>query len=134
MDSDGYGEVIAVVSALRVLGYSNAFGVPVAPWLCEEPIVVSSGDFERESLQADGSVRGVRALTVHVCMDSPVDAEVTARAVSAGLAGVDWLAMTKAPLRVLAGDMGQPVAAGRDSSGRWLWDVPLSLTAVVEHG
>lgn len=133
MSVSGEGEVLAVVAALRLLGYSNAYRVPVAPWLCEEPIVVSPGEFQRESRQVDGAVRGKRELTVHVCMDDPRDAEVTARHVVARLAGVDWVSLTWAPLRVLAGDVGQPVATGRDSSGRWLWDVPLALTMVAEH-
>ncbi len=134
MSDEASGEAIVVVSALRALGYSNTYGISVAPWLCEEPVVVSPGEFERESLQVDGYVRGVRTLTVHVCMDSPQDAEVTARSVAKDLAGIDWLAATHAPLRVLAGDVGQPVYSGRDSSGRWIWDVPLSLTVVVENG
>lgn len=133
--SDGASdEAVVVVLALRVLGYANVYGTPVAPWLCEEPIVVSLGEFERDSLQADGQMRGVRKLTVHVCMDSPQDAEITARAVAADLAGVDWLAMTLGPLRVLASDVGQPLYIKRDSSGRWIWEVPLCLTVVIEHG
>lgn len=132
MSSEASGEAAVVVSALRALGYANAYGIPVAPWLCEEPIVVGPGRFDRESRQADGQVRGVRKLTVHVCMELSQDAEVTARAVAADLAGVDWLSMTRAPLRVLAGDVGQPVYSGRDASGRWIWNVPLSLTVVVE--
>jgi hypothetical protein len=62
-------EMRVVRDALRSLGYSNAYDVPVSPWLCEEPIVVSMTDWERESRQEDGSQRGRRDLTVHVCCD-----------------------------------------------------------------
>lgn len=134
MNVEASGEVFIVVSALRALGHANAYGVPVAPWFCGEPIVVSYGEFDRESLQVGGAVRGVRSLVAHVCMDLPQDAEVTARAVAADLAGYDWAAATASPFRAVACDVGQPIYTGRDSSGRWIWDVPISLTVVVEHG
>lgn len=127
------GEAAVVVAALRSLGFSDAYGVPVAPWVCEEPIVVSPGGFERESRQADGAVRGTRQLVVHVCRGDSSVAEAVTREVAAGLAGVDWAATSGKPLRVVAGDIGQPVFHGRGLSGRWVWDVPLTLTVVVEH-
>lgn len=126
-------EVITVVSALRLLGYSNAYGIPVAPWICEEPIAVASEEFKRESRQVDGSVRGVRSLVVHVCRLDGGEAETAARKVAAGLSGVDWAAISAKPLRVVACDVGQPVAGGHDASGHWIWDVPLTLTVVIEH-
>ena len=38
-------EMQVVRDALRSLGYANAYDVPVSPWLCEEPIVVSMTDW-----------------------------------------------------------------------------------------
>ncbi|MCH4084521.1 MAG: hypothetical protein LKF00_09295 [Olsenella sp.] len=127
------GEAECVVAALRALGHDNAFALPVAPRVCEEPVVVTAGAFSRESLQADGSERGRRALVARVCMDDPGDAEATARAVAAGLRATDWAALCEARgivPRALACDAAQPAYAGRDGSGRWLWDVALSLTVV----
>jgi hypothetical protein len=135
-DTDGAdsGEAVLVVSALRTLGYANAYGVPVAPWLCSEPIVVCPKEFERESLQTDGSIRGTRKLVAIVCMDDPTDAETTARTAARELTGFAWQHLANAGgLRPISCDVAQPEFSGRDSSGRWLWQIQLSLEVVVEH-
>jgi hypothetical protein len=125
----------AVRDALREAGYANAYDVPVAAWVCCEPIVVSCGAWERESRQADGCERGRRALLAHVCCDDPADAEATARAVAADLSGRDWSAAeTPAGTRLVACDVGRPALRGRDRSGRWVWDVPMAMTGVVGNG
>ena len=79
-----------VRDALRGAGYANAYDVPVAAWVCHEPIVVSCGAWERESAQADGDERGRRELALRVCCDDPADAEATARAVAADLRATEW--------------------------------------------
>jgi hypothetical protein len=124
-----------VRDALREAGYANAYDVPVAAWVCCEPIVVSCGEWARESRQADGTERGTRKLVAHVCCDDPGDAEATARAVAADLAAWDWAAAeTPAGTRIVACDVGRPVPYGRDRSGRWVWDVPMTMTGVVGNG
>lgn len=124
-----------VRDALREAGYANAYDVPVAAWVCCEPIVVSCGEWQRESRQADGSERGRRALLAHVCCDDPSDAEATARAVAADLADRDWAgAKMPAGTRLVACDVGRPVFFGRDRSGRWVWEVPMTMTEVVWNG
>lgn len=124
-----------VRDALRALGHADAYDVPVAPWLCEEPVVVECGNWERESRQADGSVRGRRSLIVHVCRGGRDACESDAGAIAGELAGVAW---SKADvgdgLRVVACDVGRPTPEGRDSSGRLLWAVPVTLTVVVSDG
>ncbi|MCH3926264.1 MAG: hypothetical protein LKE27_07500 [Atopobiaceae bacterium] len=64
--------------------------MPVSPSLCCEPITVSAGAWERESRQADSTVRGTRSLTVRICCDNRTDAETTARAVARDLSGFDF--------------------------------------------
>jgi hypothetical protein len=40
----GVGDEARVVrDALRALGHADAYDVPVAPWLCAEPVVVACG-------------------------------------------------------------------------------------------
>lgn len=124
-----------VRDALRAAGYANAYDVPVAAWVCREPIVVSCGAWERESAQADWDERGRRALVLRVCCDDPADAEATARAVAADLRAAEWAgANAPAGTRVIACDVGLPSPRGRDRSGRWVWDVPATMTAVVGRG
>lgn len=124
-----------VRDALREAGYANAYDVPVAAWVCCEPIVVSCGEWARESRQADGTERGTRRLVAHVCCDDPSDAEATARAVAADLAARDWARPGEAAgTRVISCDVGRPVLYGRDRSGRWVWDVPMVMTGVVGNG
>lgn len=128
------GEAVLVVAALRTLGYANAYGVPVAPWLCSEPIVVCPKEFEQKTLQVDGSIRGIRKLVVIVCMDDPTDAETCARTAARELAGFAWQHLAGADgIRPISCDVAQPEFSGRDSSGRWLWQIQLSLEVVVEH-
>lgn len=130
--SSGNGEARIVRDALLAAGFDEVFDIPVAPWLCREPIVVECAGFGRASLQADGSERGVRSLVLHVCREDPGDAEDAARSLARGVHAIDW-AHADAPdgLRAVTCDAGQPVPGGRDSSGRWLWDVPVELTVVV---
>jgi hypothetical protein len=128
-------EARVVRDALRSLGYANAYDAPVAPWLCTEPIVVSMGEWERECRQDDGSERGRRALLAHVCCDDGTDARVTAREVARGLRGFDWAHAAAPPrMRVVACDVGRPREYGRDRSGRWVWDVGMTMTVVVQDG
>ncbi|MGI6535105.1 MAG: hypothetical protein ACOX12_01610 [Eggerthellaceae bacterium] len=129
------GECRAVRDALRSLGYANAYDVPVAPRTCEEPVVVSMTEWERETLQADGSERGRRELTAHVVCDDWKDAQVTSREVSLQLACFDWAhAATPECMRVVACDVRQPFCYGRDRSGRWVFDVYMTMTVVIERG
>jgi DNA-binding transcriptional LysR family regulator len=126
-----------VCLVLRSLGYLNAYNFPVSPRVCCEPVVVSCGSWERESLQADGRERGQRPLEVCVCCDDAGDAETTAAAISCDLSSFGWAALPSSLLpaarRVVACDAAQPEPAGRDATGHWLWKVPLTLTVVIGH-
>jgi hypothetical protein len=128
-------EMRVVRDALRSLGYANAYDIPVSPSACCEPIVVSMTDWERELLQADGSERGRRDLMVHVCCDDWADARITSREVARQLRDFDW-AHTEKPerMRIVSCDVGQPRPYGRDRSGRWIWDVPMTMTVVITNG
>lgn len=128
-------EAGVVRDALRSLGYANAYDAPVAPRLRTEPIVVSMDDWERECRQDDGSERGRRALATYVCCDDRTDARVTAREVSRGLRGIDWAHAAASPcMRIVDCDVGLPRLYGRDRSGRWVWDVGMTITVVVQDG
>lgn len=127
-------EMRVVRDALRSLGYANAYDVPVSPRVCCEPIVVSMTDWERETLQADGSERWRRDLVAHVVCDDWHDARITSREVARQLLEFDW-AHAAAPerMRIVACDVRQPTCYGRDRSGRWIWDVPMTMTVVIGH-
>lgn len=138
----GNGEAVAVVTALQLSGYTNVYDVPVSPAVCSEPIVIEAGAWERESWQADGSrrpwqpegsERGVRRLVAHVCREDPGDAERAARDVARALPSAGWQFESDCSVRVVQCDAGQPSFATRDSSGRWVWDVPIALTVVADH-
>ncbi|MDD6693252.1 MAG: hypothetical protein PUE38_02625, partial [Olsenella sp.] len=78
---------------------------------------------------------GRRALLAHVCCDDRTDARVTAREVSRGLRGIDWAHAAAPPrMRIVACDVGLPRLYGRDRSGRWVWDVGMTMTVVVQDG
>jgi hypothetical protein len=127
-------EMRVVRDALRSLGYANAYDVPVSPRACCEPIVVSMTDWERETLQADGSERGRRNLTAHVICDDWADARMTSREVARQLREYDWAhATTPERMRIVACDIAQPICYGRDLSGRWIYDVAMMMTVVIEH-
>lgn len=128
-------EMWVVRDVLRSLGYANAYDVPVTPWLCEELIVVSMTEWERESRQEDGSERGRRDLTVHVCCDDWQDARVTSLEVAKDLSGVDWAhASCPERMRVVACDVRPPYDCGRDRSGRWIFHVSMRMTVVIANG
>ncbi|MEE8722432.1 MAG: hypothetical protein SOI38_05530 [Eggerthellaceae bacterium] len=57
------------------------------------------------------------------------------REVSKDLAGFDW-AHAECPerMRVVACDVRPPCDYGRDRSGRWIWDVTLTMTVVISNG
>lgn len=132
----GNGEARVVRNVLRDLGFEDVYDVPVASWLCWEPVIVTCADWERASLQADLNQRGRRQLTIHVCRDLPNDAEANARSIAAALLDYHWASLTTenglpADLRIVHGDVGQPALHGRDRSGQTIWDVPLTLTVVI---
>lgn len=123
-----------VAGAIRSLGHSNVWETPPAAWLCPDPVLVTAGDWERESLQLDGSERGRRGVRVLVCCEDPRDARATARSIADGLRGVAWETLRGDGVRVVAADVGRPGPVGRDGSGRWLWDLGVTVTAVAGEG
>lgn len=127
-------EMRVVRDALRSLDYANAYDVPVSPRACCEPIVVSMTDWERETLQADGSERGRRGLVAYVVCDDWADARMTSLEVCRQLREYDWAhAATPVRMRIVACDVARPCCYGRDRSGRWIWDVAMTMTVVIEH-
>lgn len=128
---DAAGGVVAdvVAALLRALGYGNVFTVPPAPRVCCEPIVVSCGEFSRETRLVDGTERGTLPVGVTVCCDDPRDAEATANAVERDLRRADWMGHGAGwNLRVVAAGTAAPRPLGRDGSGRWLWALAAELT------
>lgn len=123
----GAADVVAVL--LRALGYGNVFTAPPAARLCAEPIVLSAGEFVRDTRQVGGAERGMLPVSVTVCCDDPRDAEATAHAVERDLRLADWTGEnTGWHVRVVAVDTVAPRPLGRDGSGRWLWSLAAVLT------
>lgn len=127
----GIGVCAAVAAALGVRGFTDVFTSPPSAMLCTEPIVLSCGAWERLARLSDGRERGVQAVGVLACRDTPSEAEAACRAAEAALRGCAWEARLEGwRVRVAACDSGAPEPRGRDGSGRWLWGFDLLCTVV----
>ena len=112
--------------------FTNYFTKPVSSLLCSEPIVVLDGKYEREARTAEGE-RGIVPVTILVVRDVDADAEAVATAVEQRLRHCDWERHSYVwPWRLVGLDSAAPYFKERDSSGRYVWEVDLTLTVVRE--
>ena len=120
-----------VASALVDAEFPNVFPkVPPAHFQCAEPIVLVQGGFERES-RIEGEERGRVHVSVFVVRELPAEAEAVAIAAEKCVRGASWEPFAESgPWRIVGIDTTAPELSERDSSGRYVWQFEVDVTAV----
>ena len=109
-------------------GYFSTF--PPSAREHPECVVVLEGGFERES-RIDGEERGTVPVTVLVVREADADAEAVAIACEQHLRHCGWERGSEAwPWRIVGIDTTAPAFRERDSSGRYVWQFEVTVTAV----
>ena len=120
-----------IASALEDAEFPNVFP-KVSPgyFHCEEPIVLLQGGFERES-RIEGEERGSVHVSVFVVRELPAEAEAVAIAAEKCVRGASWEPFAESgPWRIVGIDTTAPELSERDSSGRYVWQFEVEVTAV----
>ena len=95
-----------------------------------EPVVLVEGPFERES-RVEGEERGIVPVSVLVVREDASEAETLAIALEAFLGGTDWEPFSESgPWRIVGIDTEAPSFRERDSSGRFVYEFSVGVTAV----
>lgn len=110
--------------------FTSCFTKPVSALLCEEPIVVVEGGFERESRLTEEE-RGSVVATVFVVREDAGESGVVALAAEHAVRCVDWEPYADAaPYRIVGIDTTVPAYEGDDASGRAVWSFKVTCTVV----
>lgn len=110
--------------------FTSCFTKPVSALLCEEPIVVGEGGFERESRLSEEE-RGTVVATVLVVRDDAHEAGSVALAAEHAVRRADWEPYANAtPYRIVGIDTTVPAYEGDDASGRAVWGFKVTCTVV----
>lgn len=119
--------------ALAEGGFSKRFSKVVPSALdVEEPVVVSAGRFARES-RIEGEERGRVLVCVLVVREASPDAEAVAGDIERHLRRFDWeRSFESGSWRIVGVDSAGAAFKERDSSGRFVWQVDIEVTAVRE--
>ena len=97
---------------------------------CPEPVVLVEGPFEREG-RMDGEERGTVPVTCYVVREVNAEAEADALECERIVRGFGWEACREAgPWRIAGIDTSAPSFKERDSSGRYVWEFGIEVTAV----
>ena len=92
--------------------------------------MVAEGEFGRTS-RIDGEERGIVPVTVMVVRELTRDAEGVASACEKWLRSCDWEACAEdGGWRIVGLDTASPRLKERDSSGRFVWEFKVDVTAV----
>ena len=112
-------------------GFSELFSKSSPSALdCAEPIVVREGAFARSS-RIEGEERGSAPVTVMVVRETAGDAESVAVACERWLRCCDWEHSAEdGGWRIVGIDTSAPAFKERDSSGRFVWEFQVDVTAV----
>lgn len=112
-------------------GFSSLFSKSSPSALdCAEPIVMAEGEFRRTS-RIDREERGNVPVTVVVVRETSHDAEEVASACEKWLRSCDWEACAEdGDWRIVGVDTAPPRFKERDSSGRYVWEFKVDVTAV----
>jgi len=109
-------------------GYFSTF--PPSAREHPECVVLLEGEFERES-RIDGEERGTVPVTVLVVRGDEADAEAVAIACEQHLRQHGWERDSESwPWRIAGLDTTAPAFKERDSSGRYVWEFDVTVTAV----
>ena len=109
-------------------GYFSTFAPSAAD--APEPVVLVEGPFTRES-RIDGEERGIVPVSVLVVREDAEEAESLAIALEAFLRGADWEPFSESgPWRIVGIDTAVPAFRERDSSGRFVYEFTVEVTAV----
>lgn len=112
--------------------FTNCFTKPVSALLCEEPIVVAEGPFERESRMADEE-RGTVTATVLVVREAASEAGRVALLAEQAVRRGDWEPYADAtPYRIVGVDTTVPACEGDDDTGRSVWSFKVICTVARE--
>ena len=112
--------------------FTSCFTKPVSAYLCEEPIVVSEGAFEREARMA-AEERGRSTVTVLVVREDAAEAGRAALLAERAIRRADWEPYADAsPYRIVGLDTTVPACEGDDGSGRSVWSFKVVCTVVRE--
>lgn len=96
-----------------------------------EPIVLRQGKFERAALLPDGGERGTCTVEALVVREVSADAEAVADACARWVRGWGWERHSEAwPWCIVGVNAGAPFLCERDSSGRYVWQFDIEVTAV----
>lgn len=119
-----------IENALVSGDFTNHFTKPRSALDVAEPVVVEQGAFARGS-RIEGEERGVVPVSVLVVREVDADAGALAASVERFLRRCPWERHGEAwPWRVVGVDTSAPFCKGRDSSGRFVWQVDVEVTAV----
>ncbi|MBQ9002668.1 MAG: hypothetical protein IJ087_12525 [Eggerthellaceae bacterium] len=109
-------------------GYFSTFAPSAADE--PEPVVLAEGPFERES-RIEGEERGTVPMSVLVVREDAEEAESLAIALEAFLRGAEWEPFSESgPWRIVGLDTTAPAFRERDSSGRFVYEFTVEVTAV----
>ena len=124
-------QIASLISSALLSGdFSNHFSKLPSALDCEQPIVVAEGAYQRES-RIEGEERGRVPVTVMVVRDVASEAEGVAAACERWLRGCSWERDAEAGGWRIAGiDIEAPRFKERDSSGRYVWEFTVDVTAV----
>lgn len=120
---------MVVAGMLMDAGIEGVFVGRPSVLACPEPVAVGLAECAGEERFADGS-RGEFRVAVAVCRETATQAAVTALACERALRCGSWESYGEG--RVVRVDAAFPRPAGRDGSGRWVYEV--GAVVVVDRG
>lgn len=122
---------LAVKKLLEGAGVRDVYTAPPSVCECVEPVVVGRGTFEREERMEDCE-HGAYALLVLVVRESAAEAYRVAADVERILHMSDWESAAVEGVRINGMDAQAPVFEKRDSSGRHVCKVAVTVAATRE--
>lgn len=114
----------AVRSLLEDGGIADVFVDPPSVLECAEPVVVGHAKYERDATFTDGE-RGTYSLSVFVCREIDRVAQDAAAACERVLADAEWERYGDG--LIVSMDVSAPRFSKRDSSGRYVYEVAVSI-------
>lgn len=121
----------AIANVIGDGGMDDVFTEPPSVSVCAEPVVVGHGTFGREERMEDCE-RGVCTLWVRVVRESAAEAYRAASDAERILRVSDWESAAVDGVRINGIDTQDPVFEKRDSSGRYVYKIAVTVAATRE--